>query len=293
MNKRLLLGLASAALVSGCSTLPKFGGVLHPDEVVGPTVQDVVKHIQCEITNVLVKDKEDKVLRDLHTYRFMTSAVLTLEVTGSQAFNPSVNQVEPYLRAGTSRIIALGGTYSGTQRRTITVSFLLDLDPAKAELAAAKGGACFEYNAEGNGITGTLGLREILLSGIMSTRGYFFPTTPEYDSNGKPIDAKSRPKPSFGSTVEFAIARTIGGGPNFTLTYFRAPAVSGNLLTAGKSNKDTLIIAFAAGVDRNKNLSGSTIESAKTPGVPTGMEQAAREAQDQVQRMILLQRLAQ
>lgn len=291
MLERGFAGMALIVLISGCSTLPNFGGVIHTDELVGPTVQEVVRHVQCEITNVLVKDREHEQLRDLHTYRFVTSAVLTLEVTDSQAFNPSVNQVEPYLRAGTSRVIALGGTYSGTQRRTITVSFLLDLDPAKAELAAAPGGKCANFNEEGSSITGRLGLREILLSGIMSTKGYVFLTTPTYDSSGKPITDSTRPKPSFGSTVEFTLARTIGGGPNFTVTYFRGPAVGGNLLAAGKSNKDTLVIAFASGADRSKDIQGFTIESEKASGVPTGMEQAVREAQDQVQRMILLQRL--
>lgn len=290
--KRLLLGLASAALVSGCSTLPNFSGwPTKPDEVVGPTVDDIVNHVQCEIVALLVIDLKDtalnlspedrKALSDFRTYHYLMTGTLTLEVVDTQSFSPSLGVVEPFLRAGTSRIVLLGGSYTGTQRRIMTLGFTLDLEPEKARAAANN--QCKGFKPGRSTIKGDLGLREIILSGVKSADGFFFQSTPKVDDKKQPIPNPVRP--GFGSTVEFTIARSIGGGPTFTLTYFR---VTGNLLSAGKTNKDSLVVSFASAGVRDKKAGDGELESTKRrPGEPSNVDQAVREAQDQLQRMIL------
>ena len=292
MIKRLFLGLASAALVSGCSTLPYFGGwPSKPDDVVGPTVNDVVKHIQCELASLLVgredhtmSDDDRKAIAEFRDYQYVALSVLTLEVTDTQAFAPNINVVEPYLRAGTSRVVALGGSYGGTQKRVMTMTFTIDLDPNKANENFNE--KCKGYVTCADGIVGNLGLREIVLSGVKPRKGFFFENTPKTDNFNKPVPNPVRP--AFGSTVEFSIARTIAGGPTFSLTYFKGPAASGNLLSAGKTNKDSLVISFSSAGLRGKMTPQGDLESLlRRPGEASSLDQAVREAQDQLQRMIL------
>jgi hypothetical protein len=283
MITRILSGIGIAVLVSGCMTLPTFEGVPPgPNPNVGPTVSEVVKHIQCEIKKLL--DDKTGAFAKFQNEHYFAAAVLTLEVTDSQSFAPSTNVVEPLLKAGMSRVVVLGGKLEGAQRRTMNFSFNLDLGSTKPDTDK-----CTKLSSGEGGIKGDLGLREIVLSGLASIDDLFYPIPEVVVGDAKPLSIVLRP--AFGSTVEFTLTRSIGGGPTFTLTYFRGPGVGGNLLNAGKISKDTLVIAFA-GIGPPKPPKSPTdpiLELFKRPDhtTPAKAEQAVRNAQEQVQRMIL------
>lgn len=295
MIKKLLLGLASAALVSGCSTLPKFEGPLYSDSKdpkapEGPTVDAVIKHVQCEIKALL--DSKDSKLDKFKAHHYVAAGQLTLEVTDTQSFNPSINVVEPFLAAGTSRVVVLGGSLAGTQRRTMNFSFVITLEANKPDKGSCRrntDGSIVESDKDG--IQRSFGIRDIVLSGLDSIDQMFFdfPDIKAVATN-KPLNIPVRP--AFGSTVEFTIARSVGGGPTFTLKYFRGPATTGNLLAGGKTSKDTLVIAFA-GAGPDTNLQAGTVQNFQekstrpATGAPSAVEEAARNAQEQLQRMIL------
>jgi hypothetical protein len=288
---RLLLGLAAAGLVSGCSTLPKFdvspAGV---EEHIGPTVDQVMTHIQCEIRS-LVEDRAVE-FNELRLNHYIVKATLTLDVTDVQTFSPSISTVEPYLRAGTSRVVTLGGQLQGTQHRNMNLEFTLDLDPVhKIDGELTK--KCVDVASGKDGLQGDLGLRDLVLSGVKAKKGVFYLPPSAYDKDGKEVPLAGA-APSFGTTVDFTILRSVGGGPAWTLTYFKGPA-SGNLLNVSKSRKDTLALAFSSAGPRGKvTVSGKSIESQSVrPDAPAGqsnVEQAIRNAQDNLTRM-LLQRL--
>ncbi|HSM94514.1 MAG TPA: hypothetical protein VLT91_00620, partial [Rhizomicrobium sp.] len=59
--------------------------------------------------------------------------------------------------------------------------------------------------------------------------------------------SKDPAPPTFGSTVQFIIAASFDTGPGWVLKYFKGPSGSKGLLNGGKTNTDTLIIAFSPG----------------------------------------------
>lgn len=294
MIKKLLLGLASAALISGCSTLPKFevspAGV---EEHIGPTVEQLLSHIQCEIWT-LMTDKS-AVFDTLRRQHYLATGTLTLDVVDVQNFSPSIGVVEPLLRAGTNRTIVLGGQLQGTQHRTMNLTFSMDLDPTH-KIDPSKTDKCAK-GTDKDGLKGDLGLRELVLSGLQAREGVFYLDPHAYDKDGKEIPLAFA-APSFGTTVDFQILRSIGGGPTWTLTYFKGPAGGSNLINFQKTRKDTLVLGFASAGPRVKVIvSGKNLESQSlrpdTPAVPSNVEQALRNAQDNVTRMILQRLLPQ
>ena len=65
----------------------------------------------------------------------------------------------------------------------------------------------------------------------------------------KPSDNASDPLsaafPTFGSTVQFAIAATLDAGPTWSLKRFKGPSGSKGIFNGGRTGTDTLVIAFS------------------------------------------------
>jgi hypothetical protein len=182
----------------GCSVAP-----LESQLERGPTVKDVVNHINCELASIVNKDpgntdlsrkmNADPTLPSL-LYRltddhFVASVLMTLDALDTEGVNPSLNFIHP-LYPGTSLstmynvTLAVGGSLSGTQERNISLAYSVDLEQLQDKVG--KDGRLVSYAvahqctgaidelAEGGpgssdvhtGLGGDLGLTEIVVSGL-------------------------------------------------------------------------------------------------------------------------------
>jgi hypothetical protein len=109
----------------------------------GPKTEDIINHINCELATAVnyqppepetalnariksrVAAKHDLAmwLKDLQTYHFVASAAISVEVTDNQSFTPTLN----YLNESGSLTVTLGGQLNGTQDRSLTINYAIDL----------------------------------------------------------------------------------------------------------------------------------------------------------------------
>lgn len=148
-----------------------------------PKAQDIVNHIACEIgvamnyaalpgVDVSLKKRiEARVasdprlpgwLGDLSQYHFVATAQISLEVTDTEGLTPSLQ----YLNNAGSLTIGLGGQLTGTQDRSLTLNYaidLADLNPADTQSYCAPftGGSV-------KAIAGDLGLADIIADGLIT-----------------------------------------------------------------------------------------------------------------------------
>lgn len=140
-----LLALVSA---SGCKTITS----LKPLQESGPSVVDLVDHIDCSIAQAYFTDHPGdtaRLWRHLYDENFVATVDLTLTLTRSEAFNPSLNYVNPLTATGGlinpiiytanqskgltattatyNRTLALGLQLNGSQDRNLDLNYLIDL----------------------------------------------------------------------------------------------------------------------------------------------------------------------
>jgi len=72
--------------------------------------------------------------------------------------------------------------------------------------------------------------------------------------NSKPCDqpptttkVANHTPPNFGSTIQFTIIKAINAGPLWSLIHFKGPSSANGLVNVGRTDTDTLVIAFAPG----------------------------------------------
>lgn len=235
-----------AALIGGCSLTPGFDSLTASSSNVAPTVDQLIDHIQCEIVDVekgkgIQTDEEKQALNKFLSQSYIVYATLTLDVTNSQGLSPSLNFINPYVVAGTNVTQMLGGQITGMQHRNINPSFTLDLDPKNIDPVRSQ--KCSE--AAGTfGLSGDLGIKELILAGVQrSTEADFmfpFPSSTEMGA------IKAATAPAFASTIDFTVNYSFNAGPVWTLKHFKGPSGSSGLVSAGRIDKDTLVLSFAS-----------------------------------------------
>jgi hypothetical protein len=245
--------LAAMTACSGCSVIPSFDTVAGagpgPSEM-GLTIDDVVRHIQCEILDVQegkgITDTEDlNQVAKFKSNSYVAYINLTLDITNNQALTPGLNFINP---AATFIGVANFGL-SGTQHRNVNPAFTLDLSPLEDSAFTSR---CAQDNESMFGIKGNLGIQEIILAGMRKStpKDFGFGLISSLPG-GEPAPtgdaAKVFAAPTFGSTVDFTITGTLSGGPTWTFKTFKGPGGGSNgLANVGQSEKDTLLISFAA-----------------------------------------------
>jgi hypothetical protein len=231
-------GATVLVFMAGCSMTPSFDGPVGPSDV-RPSVDAVVKNIQCEIHGVQTEktnpnDPELQWVQRFQQSPYVVYVNLTLDVSDTQGLTP-----------GFSVLNTLGNftglanlNYTGTQHRNINPTFALDLSKPTPGLDAM----CERNRETTGGISGNLGLREIIIAGVSKSTspdfGYGLVGTATGDAN------KLAAPPTFVSTIDFTITKGISGGPTWSFKTLKVTGGSGPV-SASETNKDTLVISFA------------------------------------------------
>jgi hypothetical protein len=177
-------------LVLGCS-VPSLKS--SPER--GPTVVDIVNHINCELARIVNRRNErinqwidasrssnppvDLKLDYLTTYHFVASVLVTLDALDSEALTPSVNFITPFNMMGSfNRTWSVGGNLSGSQERNIQFGYsidlaeLSDLDENKqlkpvSSIDKYCRGPLGVAGKDSGALTGDLGLTDIVVDGLL------------------------------------------------------------------------------------------------------------------------------
>jgi hypothetical protein len=241
---------------------------------VPPTVNDIVKHIQCEFADA------QTAFPKLKDNQYVVSATLTLDVTNTEGLSPSLSYISPLAVTGTAFTSTVGGQLIGTQHRNISKTFTLDLEE---EISEEHKTACQNRKLT-SGIQGDLGLGEIISAGLQqSTEDEYYFVFPKTTTGNPPVTKIALP--TFGSTIDFTVVYGLSGaGPNWTLTHFRGP---GGLVGLTRSNKDTLVVSFSPACP-NPNGCVKPGDKANRSSLPVSDKKGASDAaQAGVTRQIL------
>jgi hypothetical protein len=110
----------------------------------------------------------------LTRYHFVASVNLTLDVTDTEGLNPSLSFITPFNQMalkGNSFTMGLGGQFSGTQDRKMTIAYPIDLASLKRPQEYCAGQHVLpDLQALGidSGLRGNLGLADIVADGMVS-----------------------------------------------------------------------------------------------------------------------------
>jgi len=154
----------------------------YPSVATTPKVTDVLSHIQCELAQIVNQPaviiapgglfnpelahriqsnvKIGALLPNLVNYNFVATAQITLEVTDAEGLTPSLS----FMNAASTHSVGLGGQWNGTQDRTVTINYAIDLHRLKGHL----GDFCAGVSPESAGLQGDLGLADIVADGLLS-----------------------------------------------------------------------------------------------------------------------------
>jgi len=152
----------------------------------GPTVKEIVNHINCELKSIVNQNNPEirarldaesqlnpplpyerrlsTLLNYLTKDHFVASVLMTLDVLDSQGVSPSLNFIHP-LYPGTSLstmfnvTLAVSGSLAGSQERNITLSYAVDLDSVSDKCQNPDNSAWL-------GLVGDLGLTTIVVDGL-------------------------------------------------------------------------------------------------------------------------------
>ncbi len=272
--------------ITGCSVIPSFdtaaGAGAGPSEV-GLTIDDVVKHIQCEIRDVqnfygVNNPDYANLVAKFRSYSYVAYVNLTLDITNTQGLTPGLSFLNSI---ATFTGIANFGI-SGTQHRNVNPTFTLDLSNLKD---ANFDNECAKAKESPFGIKGNLGLQEIILAGLRKSAPADFgfgliSSLPGGESASGGDASKIAAGPTFGSTVDFTITGSLSGGPTWTFKTFKGPGGgSTGLANVGRSEKDTLVISFAAACQSQTKC--------PPPQLPPRAAAASKEAQLEAARIFV------
>lgn len=187
---------------------------------------------------------------------FVASVNLTLEVTNNEGANPSLNFITPFnpTTAG-SFTLAANGQFTGSQDRTFTMSYFIDLARlwgAHIDNCEPNAGPVNGSSNRGQGLKGDLRIAEIMDHGLnllQRSSQYNIYITPNPDQASPPLPqadehllaqlglqpggggpASSSAKAggvSFGSTVDFTVTVGANGGPSWVEQHFSGPGGGG------------------------------------------------------------------
>jgi hypothetical protein len=219
--------LLAAPFLTQCSSVPS----LQSEPGNGPSVRQIVNHINCELASIIASNpsakrqfaafkrqyrgpvdqkieereaadpKLKKLLPLLQEDHFVASVLLTLDTMDTQGVYPSASFIHPFTSAF-SRTWGVGANLNGTQERNVTFGYSIDL--------ANVGQGCSPeiLTAEDSGVSGSLELADIVadgLSGLDSAQ-----TVNVYNSGGPTM-------PAFDAALnDLALGLTCAGSANCT-----------------------------------------------------------------------------
>jgi hypothetical protein len=149
-----------------------------------PRTSDVIDHVQCELAKIvnqptanaqmakrLTADQNLKTLVGyMVQYNFVATIQITLEVTDMEGLTPSLS----FMNAATTHAVGLGGQWNGTQDRSVTINYSIDLahlrdpkapwDPSQPKDSGYWSTFC--KSTPTGGIDGDLGLADIVADGL-------------------------------------------------------------------------------------------------------------------------------
>ena len=165
-------------VTGGCqSHLPMLDNEKHPNQtIVRPRTTDVIDRVQCDLARIvnypasadarLTQRVESNarlkaLLPFLADDHFVASAQISLEVTDMEGLAPSLS----FMNAAATHVVGLGGQWSNTQDRSITINYSIDLASLKKDDYETR----FCRNKSGSsGLTGNLGLADIVADGMLA-----------------------------------------------------------------------------------------------------------------------------
>jgi hypothetical protein len=198
----------------------------------GPTVQAVIKHIDCELSQA-----NENSLGTLAAQKYLVNVNLLLQVDDNVDVTPSFSYIDPLKAASTNFTFVLAADVGGARRRTFTTTYTI----GAAQLPPSKTACGDDVGVSGvkSELRGDLGIQEIVANGLMAKAlgGGIITAAP---------DLTDKTVPSYGSQVQFVITRSITNlGPVWTLTHFKGPSGSSGLLNGKKQYTNTVTLGFA------------------------------------------------
>jgi len=171
------IALLLFCLVSACqSHLPSIDATPSSSP---PKTTDVIDHVQCELAQIVNSPggKSDNarltsrmaddhalatLLDNLVAYNFVATAQISLEVTDAEGIAPSLS----FMNALMTHVGTIGGQWNGTQDRSVTVNYSIDLARLRAPTGTDYRTLFCANNAHHSGIRGDLGLADIVADGL-------------------------------------------------------------------------------------------------------------------------------
>lgn len=247
--RKMVTAALPAILLAGCAGVPDLGLARRaPGNVYNYKVTDIVDHLSCEL-HAAMKDHQE--LAD-NSYRI--SVLLTLKVDDNLDLTPSLTLMNPMQNEKYSFSGLIAADLGGARQRTFTTNYTLEAERLKDAPWCDVGKDVTKkamYRLDGN-----LGLSEIIREGLKVTeepkedRGVHLPTSPD-----------DKAAPSFGSYVQFAVTRQLGGlGPLWTVRRLKGPSGGSGLLNGKRLTTDSLAIAFAAPAPPRQDRQAAAME---------------------------------
>ena len=258
-------GLLLATALGGCTNVPT------PDFLTAPkseppsfTVDDLIGHIQCELRRSLTPE--------LITNGYVAQVTLTLKVEDNGALSPSLSFINA-LGKTSSVAYGAGANVNVDRQRTFTSTYTIDLIRFNQNPRYDKAEPATDCESHGiYSLSGDLGIRGIIEAGkaVGSYKGINTPASTTGGSSTEAPKATAEPQPlqpgsgggstapvvvapapsgpaptapTFGSTVQFALAGSANFTPSWSFVRFKGP--NGTLSSVSHTNTDTLQIVFS------------------------------------------------
>jgi hypothetical protein len=280
---RKIIPFAALMACAGCA-VPQYDV---PYDSGLPTVQSLIKHIKCELTDLVAVPVhrgpgkfENSLEQKLLAGDYDVQVTLELEVNDTGGLTPSVTFMEPITRLIS---FSLGGsaTLSESRDHHFTDNFQLSMRQLYADGQTVPDERilkCPMGDSDGNlaralgikdNLERTLGIRDFVKMGFDTER---LETGPSKPAQQQPAAAgKQQPvqqlsaaittaTEAFGGVITFVVTKNVSGvGPTWTTTRWKGP---GGLIGLSEVNTDKLTLGFApgpnAGVAIPRNISNRT-----------------------------------
>jgi hypothetical protein len=177
--------LLATPFLTYCSSVPG----LQSEPGSGPSVRQIVNHINCELASIIASNpsvkkqfaafksqyrgptdqkieereaadpKLKKLLPLLQEDHFVASVLLTLDTTDTQGIYPAASFIQP-IGTAFSRTLSVGANLNGTQERNVTFGYSIDL------ANVGRGCSPEKLSPDDSGVNGTLELADIVADGL-------------------------------------------------------------------------------------------------------------------------------
>ena len=186
--RALIVAMLAVSTLAGCQFhLPPLE--TSPDYP-GPNITDAIGHVQCELAQIVNTTPDGNsddprlmgrmhadhrligLLRHLTEDHFVATAQITLEVTDAEGLSPSLS----FINVSGTLAGALGGQLTGSQDRSLTINYAIDLETLKTDnyrniyckpLVPSILNVDQAIGLSG-GIAGDLGLADIIADGLLA-----------------------------------------------------------------------------------------------------------------------------